>query len=268
MSWDPSIPIFSGELGSCGLHPISVVRRPASSYCPVSVMVKHQVTPAVHALWYTDISKCWFVLRNRRCHIPEALRNSGRAGFSWSKEVTKWFSFDLHSPIHPLHSRTRHQNLDCCWWRSCLSVAYLYTLEHSVRNVTQWAGETAQLVEFALQVQSPEPTLNNTNKGRVWWYALVTPGLERWRQVDQWKQLSLASSKPVSDPASIKMGRILRTVFEVVLWHSDTCTNTKRKEKKHSSKSIFVLTLCKVYILFEFKSAMLPLMTQFSNVYF
>lgn len=122
--------------------------------------------------------------------------------------------------------------------------------------------------EFALQVQSPEPTLNNNNKSRVWWYALVTPGLERWRQVDQWKQLSLASSKPVSDPASIKMGRILRTVFEVVLWHSDTCTNTKRKETKHSSKSIFVLILCKVYILFEFKSAMLPLMTQFSNVYF
>lgn len=84
----------------------------------------------------------------------------------------------------------------------------------------------------------------------------------------------------MKDPVFKKMGRNLRTVFEVVLWHSDTCTNIykhkkkikeekrEKKKKKHNSVSICVLILLKVYILFEFKSVVLPLMTQFSNVYF
>lgn len=249
MSWDPSIPILSGELGSCGLHPMSAVSRPCSSYSPLTVMVTHQTIPALHTLWYRDVSKCKFLLRNKRCHIPEALGIQGGAGFSWFKEVTKWLSFDLHYSIHSSYSRTLYQKLDCYSWRSGLPMSlYLHSRSHCKKCGLVCWGNRSVSKELALHIQSPEPTLNKNNQKQVWWYALLS---QCWRDGGNWISENNSPSQVVSQWETLSAKRWVESWEEYlrlssgIQIHVQTYTQTQKENKKEKrEKKKRNTTLC------------------------
>lgn len=176
-----------------------------------------------------NVDLCW---ETRDATFQKPLEIQGRTGSSWLKEVTK--IFPLTSILQSILPTPEHSIKN---WTIIDGEAvspmplYLHTRAQCKKyGSVGWRGNlVSKDLPLQIKEQTSETTLNN-NKRWVWWDALATPTLERWRYMDQWKQLCLAKSKPVRDPASKKTDRIL-TVFEVGLWHSDTCANTKRKEK-------------------------------------
>lgn len=165
-------------------------------------MVTHQTIPALHTLWYRDISKCRLCWETRDTTFQKPLGTQGGAGFYWFKEVTKWLSFDLHSSIHSSHSRHSTKNGTAIHEEVVSPMSlYLHTRSQCKNcGLACWVDSSVSK-ELALQIQSPEPTLNKNNQKQVWWYALlsqcwrdggrwISGNNSPWQVVNQWETLS------------------------------------------------------------------------------